>query len=137
MPSLPGLDHLALTVTDVERSTAFYALLFGVQPSSTMNDGPFVRRKFTLDGGLGLGLTEHRPSAGAGKFDEQNPGLDHVGFLVSDVTQLEEWAAHLDSMGVAHSGLVTASYGTVLSFKDPDGVALEFFVPTQASDPSV
>lgn len=136
MPSLPGLDHLALTATDVETNTAFYTVLFGVQPSSTMNDGAFVRRKFTLAGGLGLGLTEHRPSAGLGTFDEQNPGLDHVGFSVSDIAQLEEWAAHLDSMGVAHSGLVTASYGTVLSFKDPDGVALEFFAPAQTPDPS-
>ncbi|TLM80915.1 VOC family protein [Pseudarthrobacter sp. NamE5] len=136
MPSLPGLDHFALTVTDVEKSAAFYAVLLGVQPSSTMNDGPFVRRKFTLAGGLGLGLTEHRPSEGLGTFDEQNPGLDHVGFSVAGIAQLEEWEAHLDSMGVQHSGLITASYGTVLSFKDPDGVALEFFAPAQAPDPS-
>lgn len=68
----------------------------------------------------------------------QHPGLDHVGFLVCDITQLEEWAAHLDSMGAAHSGLVTASYGTALSFKDPDGVALGIFrFDHQASDPSV
>ncbi|MET3176806.1 UNVERIFIED_ORG: glyoxylase I family protein [Arthrobacter sp. UYCu721] len=129
MPSLPGLDHLALTVTDVEKSTAFYAVLLNIQPGLTMNDGPFVRRKFTLAGGLTLGLTEHRPSQGPHKFDEQNPGLDHIGFSVSGNAQLEEWAAHLDNMGVRHSGLVTATYGTALSFKDPDGVALEFFAP--------
>lgn len=136
MPSLPGIDHLALTVTNIEKSTAFYAQLLGAQPSSSMTDGPFVRRKFTLAGGLGLGLTEHRPGKAPGTFDEQNPGLDHVGLSVANISQLEEWAAHLDSIGVDHSGLVTASYGTALSFKDPDGVALEFFVPAQACHPA-
>lgn len=129
LPSLPGVDHIALTVIDIEKSTAFYTVLLGIEPSSTMNDGAFLRRKFTLANGLGLGLTEHRPSENQNTFNEQNPGLDHVGLSVSDISQLEEWAAHLDSMGVDHSGLMSAPYGTVLSFKDPDGVALEFFSP--------
>lgn len=130
MPSLPGVDHIALTVVDVEKSSAFYATLLGIQPSSTMNDGAFLRKKFTLAGGLGLGLTEHQLSEGADPFNEQNPGLDHVGFSVAEISQLEQWASHLESMGVLHSGLVDASYGTVLSFKDPDGIALEFFTPS-------
>lgn len=35
------------------------------------------------------------------------------------------------TLGVAHSGIVDAHYGSGLSFRDPDGIALEFFAPAQ------
>lgn len=133
MPALPSIDHLALTVTDVEVSVAFYSRLWGTEPSGTMLDGPFIRRKFALGGGASLGLTEHRTASGEGRFDEHNPGLDHVGFSVASSAELLEWAVHLDSLGVVHSGLIEAPYGTALNFKDPDGIALEFFFPKQGS----
>ena len=42
------------------------------------------------------------------------------------------WAAlgaarRLDELGVAHGGIKDASYGSGLSFRDPDGIALELF----------
>ncbi|QYF90709.1 VOC family protein [Arthrobacter sp. PAMC25284] len=129
MPALPAIDHLALTVSNAEASVAFYSRLWDARPTGTMNDGPFVRHKFDLGGGMSLGLTEHREAPGDTRFNEQNPGLDHVGFAVASGTELAEWAAHLDGIGVAHSGIVEASYGHALSFKDPDGIALEFFLP--------
>ncbi|MEO8220880.1 MAG: VOC family protein [Specibacter sp.] len=128
MPALPHIDHLALTVTDMTISTTFYSRLWATEPSGHMADGPFTRRIFALAGGLTLGLTQHDISSGKG-FDEKNPGLDHIGFAVHDRTGLLEWRDHLDEIGVEHSGLVEASYGTALSFKDPDGIALEFFAP--------
>jgi hypothetical protein len=30
---------------------------------------------------------------------------------------------------VPHGGIIDAHYGSALSFKDPDGIALEFFAP--------
>jgi hypothetical protein len=33
----------------------------------------------------------------------------------------------LGELGIDHGGVVDAPYGAVLSFKDPDGNALEFF----------
>lgn len=50
--------------------------------------------------------------------------MDHVGFGGAEI---EQWRDHLDGIGVAHSGVVEADYGLALSFKDPDGNALEFF----------
>ncbi|MET3707063.1 VOC family protein [Arthrobacter sp. UYEF6] len=129
MPALPAIDHLALTVTDVEVSVAFYSRLWDTEPTGTMLDGPFIRRKFDLGGGVSLGLTEHRAASGEGRFSERNPGLDHVGFSVASAAELLEWAAHLDTIGVVHSGPIDAPYGTAVNFKDPDGIALEFFLP--------
>ena len=31
--------------------------------------------------------------------------------------------------GIAHGGIVDAHYGSGVSFRDPDGIALEFFAP--------
>lgn len=39
------------------------------------------------------------------------------------------WARRLDALGVMHGGIVDASYGSVLGFWDPDGIAPEFFAP--------
>ena len=126
--ALPHIDHLALTVTDITVSTTFYSRLWQSEPTGYMADGPFIRRIFTLAGGLTLGLTEHALSSEK-DFDEKNPGLDHIGFAVRDRTGLLEWRDHLEEIGVEHNGLVEAPYGTALSFKDPDGIALEFFLP--------
>ena len=127
MPALPHIDHLALTVTDITVSTSFYSRLWETEPTGYMDDGPFIRRIFTLAGGLTLGLTQHTISS-AKDFDEKNPGLDHIGFAVKGRAGLLEWRDHLEKLGVKHSGLVEASYGPALSFKDPDGIALEFFL---------
>jgi hypothetical protein len=42
---------------------------------------------------------------------------------------LERWAARLDELGIEHGQIKDASYGSGLSFRDPDGIALEFFCP--------
>jgi glyoxylase I family protein len=36
-------------------------------------------------------------------FDERTVGLDHLAVNVSDRATLEDWARHLDSLGVQHS----------------------------------
>ncbi len=32
-------------------------------------------------------------------------------------------------LGIDHGGIKDASYGSGVSFRDPDGIALEFFAP--------
>ncbi len=127
-PRITGVDHVAVTVTDLDASVEFYAALLGAEPVATMDDGPFLRRLFALPGGVNLGLTQHDQGSGQ-PFAAATPGLDHLGLRVADRAELEAWSRHLDDLGVAHGGLQDAPYGTALSFVDPDGVALEFFVP--------
>lgn len=128
MPALAGIHHVALTVTDLAVSLPFYERLLGMPPATTMTDGPFHRRVFALPGGQGLGLTQHEHGKD-GPFDPTVPGLDHVGLACSSRDELQVWAQHLDSIGVAHTGVQDAEYGSALSFRDPDGNALELFVP--------
>ena len=46
-----------------------------------------------------------------------------------DRTELEKWVRRLDELGIAHGDIKDAAYGSGLSFRDPDGIALEFFAP--------
>ncbi len=123
VPAFSGIDHVALTVTDLAVSVPFYEKVLGSSPTTTMSDGPFTRRVFTLPNGQGLGLTQHEAGSGA-SFEPTIAGLDHLGFACNDREQLVAWAAHLDQLGIAHSAVRDADYGSALSFTDPDGNAL-------------
>jgi catechol-2,3-dioxygenase len=50
-----------------------------------------------------------------------------LAFHCNSRAELESWRTHLDTLGVANSGVVDAGYGSALSFRDPDNIALEFF----------
>lgn len=40
--------------------------------------------------------------------------------------------AKLDELGIAHEGIKKAHYGSGLSFRDPDNIALEFFAAPES-----
>ena len=62
-------------------------------------------------------------------FNERRLGLDHLAFACRTRGDLEAWEARLEELGIANGGIVDAGYGSGLSFRDPDNVALEFFAP--------
>ncbi len=57
------------------------------------------------------------------------PGLDHVAFACANRGELEQWETKLNELGIENGGVVDAPYGSGLSFRDPDNIALEFFAP--------
>jgi hypothetical protein len=52
-----------------------------------------------------------------------------VAALVSSVLLVGGSPGRLNKLGVANGGIVDAPYGSGLSFRDPDNIALEFFAP--------
>ena len=90
--------------------------------------GGFHHTVFALDGGQLFGLHTH-PNGAGDQFDELRTGLDHVAFACGNRDELQRWAARLDELGIAHGGIKDAHYGSGVSFRDPDGIALEFFAP--------
>jgi glyoxylase I family protein len=117
-------------VSDLERSTQWYSALFGSEPVLDEDEegGAFHHTVYALGGGQLFGLHTHT-QPGSGNFDETSVGLDHVSFACSGRGELQQWADHLDSLGVSHDGIKDAGYGSGVSFRDPDGIALEFFAP--------
>jgi catechol-2,3-dioxygenase len=84
---------------------------------------------YLLGGGTLIGLHQHATPAPAGNFSEYNVGLDHLAFGLASRAELEQWAARLDELGVERGRIKDAGYGSGVSFRDPDGIALEFFAP--------
>lgn len=130
VPTFTNIHHLAVTVRDLDASVAFYEQVFGFEPATEIDDETLHRKLFALPGGTNLGLTQHDrgDDAGFSLFSPFSPGLDHLGLAVESLDELDAWAQHLTERGIEHSGIVEASYGYALSFKDPDQIALEFFV---------
>jgi len=62
------------------------------------------------------------------RFDERRVGLDHLSLRVADREELERWVEHLDGCGVAHSGIIDATWGPTVVFRDPDNIQVELFV---------
>lgn len=130
MTTFPPLTHVALTVRDLSVSVPWYEALLDADPVIDEDTDPGLHHTvYLLRNGTLLGLHQHEKTAPAGTFSEYNVGLDHVAFGCADRGELEKWAGKLDELGVAHGGIKDASYGSGLSFRDPDGLALEFFAP--------
>jgi glyoxylase I family protein len=136
--SLGPVHHLRLTVTDVQRSRAFYTELLGFQiamDAPPPADDP--HHDLTVDllqdgivmvnGDLLLGLRPVDAERASDRFDPFRCGLDHLSFAVAGRAELEAAVRAFQERGVEHSAITDLPpFGiAVLPFKDPDGVALE------------
>jgi catechol 2,3-dioxygenase-like lactoylglutathione lyase family enzyme len=126
--SFPRIAHVALTVADLERSVPWYRQLFDAEPVLDEDTGPFRHVVWSLGDTL-VGLHEFPDGRDDVQFDERRPGLDHLSFACADRSELAQWAARLDELGIPHGAIEEAGYGFGLSFRDPDGLPLEFFAP--------
>ncbi|RDG37115.1 VOC family protein [Streptomyces corynorhini] len=127
--------HVRLTVTDIDRSRAFYEDLFGLPVAFELppdaDDKTREELSFLFGGviyQLGDSLLGLRPVA-SDRFDEDRVGLDHVSFAVSSREELEAARRVLDDRGVPHAGIKDIGVGCILEFRDPDNIALELFAP--------
>jgi lactoylglutathione lyase len=133
MAFTPG--HIALNVTDLARSTAFYRTVFAFDVVAERTDGD---RRFAFlgqDGALVLTLWEQS----AGTFAVDRPGLHHLSFEVADIDAVRRAETVLKGLGVdfAYDGIVPHGEGAAsggVFFTDPDGVRLEIYAPTGADD---
>ncbi len=126
-----GVNHLALTVTDLKRARDFYTGLLGFQ--TLMEMGP---TRVMLSNGsaiLALSLAPDPKRAPRGdRFDENRVGLDHLSFSVASRADLDRAVRLFDERGVPHgeiedTGPAMRMY--LLAFRDPDNTQLELTAP--------
>lgn len=129
MTTFPALTHVALTVRDLSVSVPWYEALLEAKPVLDEDTDPGFHHTVYLIGNTLLGLHQHTTTAPQEPFSEFRVGLDHVAFGCADRAELEQWERRLNELGITNGGIKDATYGSGVSFRDPDGIALEFFAP--------
>lgn len=129
MPEFASVSHLDLSVSDVESSASWYSEVLGLRRLRRADLDNRIMIVLRHDAsGLIIGLNQHNVPV-AERFDERRPGLDHVGFAVTERKDLDDWQARLASLGVTHSPVqdTASGAGAALVFRDPDNIQLEFW----------
>ena len=134
MPRVTGIHQVAITLTNLERSVAWYrnARSFSTGLSAEHQDGtgrfaPRVNSGFSVVSSLDVDS-----DTGGESFPETHTGLVHEFLTVEDHSSLEEREHHLTELSVGHSALTHRPLDgqpgrSVVVFRDPDNVQHEFF----------
>ena len=126
-PKLAGMRHVALFVKELEACEKFYTELLGmVVEWRPDNDNIY------LCGGCD-NLALHRAAEQA---PIQNQRLDHIGFIINSIEQVDQWYTFLKTQGVKIAKEPRTHRDGARSFYcfDPDGttVQLIFHPPISA-----
>ena len=125
----PGLNHIILTVSNTERSHAFYGDLLGF-PVTVIEEDPDKSFFFT-SGGVQFFFFPSRQPIPNDRFSEFRIGLDHLSFSAPNKEALQELAHKLTAAGVDTKGaeqfIHTGNW--YVSFRDPDSIQLEYWLP--------
>jgi catechol 2,3-dioxygenase-like lactoylglutathione lyase family enzyme len=122
------IHHIDLTVSDLARSTEFYARvlpLLGLRRADNVPEGPiFAGDSFEL------GLVQATSSAKRA-HDRYSPGLHHLAFAAPTKESVDAVHAQLVALGVRilDAPAVYERYAPgyyAVFFADPDGVKLEY-----------
>ena len=131
--TITGIRHVGLTVTDLDRSAAWYARVLDVIELFREAEG---QRTAVIMGRPGTSLLfglVHFADGANDAFSPFRTGLDHLCFAVANREQVNAWAARLDELGVPNWGVVEMKTSPIVNFKDPDGIALAIAVPPSSS----
>lgn len=129
MPSITGGHHVALTVSDADRSAEWYCSLLNMEVALT-GDSEDVKFRVLADprSGWVVGVRQYSARE-ADRFDEFRTGLDHLAFGVTTRAELEAWEKELSSREIIFTPIAETPIGSVIVFRDPDNIQLEFWLP--------
>ena len=127
MPDITSIHHVSFTVTDIDRSVAWYQEVLGL--AELMKEDHPDGKGYAIvlgkpDFSMCVGLHTHSANA-AEPCDETRTGLDHVSFRVAQRADLDTWAQHFKKLGVSQSPINEKGGYAVLVFRDPDNIQLE------------
>ncbi len=122
--TLGPINHISMTVTDVQRSAQWYAHSFGLVRASEeiADDGRGHVLLVSPTGGWMLSLTT-----------AASPAVDHVAVTCRDRDELLAWRDVLTKRAAAPGTITDAPYGSGLVVRDPDDLQLELFAPAAAT----
>jgi catechol 2,3-dioxygenase-like lactoylglutathione lyase family enzyme len=122
---LPRVDQESLTVTNLNVSARFYTQVLGFTVVLDFGYALACMHKTT---GFMLSLIRHPDGSGT-RFMHSQTGLDHLGLTARNRTELLGWEQRLRELDVEFTPVQDSDLGHHLNFRDPDGIALEFYAP--------
>jgi len=127
-----ALDHLALKVTDMDKTLHFYHQVLGLELLRTSGPNAEGGRSAVLQaGGQKIDMFSRPDFVSADK--DKPVGMDHL-CLIMETASVEDLIAHLQQAKVEiFWGPVTRHSSTSVYVYDPDGVHVELRVETPAS----
>jgi catechol 2,3-dioxygenase-like lactoylglutathione lyase family enzyme len=102
-----GLNHIALTVTDIRRSREFYVKHLGLTVTSESNSSCFLTA-----GGNFVAL-----------FRGERPGLHHYCYSI------EDYSVGVAAQRLRMQGIESRTQGDRIYFDDPDGLEVQLSSP--------
>lgn len=136
MPSISGIHHLSLSVTDLERSVRWYGEVLGFTVSARLQRSGFSRVRLQQpDCDLTITLTCHLDGS-SDDFDERRTGLDHLALRVTSLAELERFEQRFAQHTIPNSGIkpTPSGAGAMITCRDPDHVQLELVADEPAGD---
>jgi glyoxylase I family protein len=130
MPTFSKVSHISFSARDAERSAAWWREVFDmVDIDRVQGDGWRGILLIHPPTATIIEFQQHDANQGE-RFDPARTGFDHLGFKVDDPAELDEWQRHFEEHGVTFTPVAHNEYGSVLTFKDPDGIQFEMFYRT-------
>ncbi|MEO8392549.1 MAG: VOC family protein [Chloroflexota bacterium] len=128
-----GLDHITLTVSDLEHARQFYGDFLGFDLTAAPQDYAdlvFAGGYSFMIGEVEIGLMRHAETPPGDRFHETRIGLDHLAFKAPNEAALHALAEKLVQAGIATKGVERFERSGKLSvtFRDPDNIQLEYWL---------
>jgi glyoxylase I family protein len=119
------IDHIVLTIGDINRSAEFYSKIFG-EPAYR-NEGSVMY----MIGPTRLFLILPRvPALPNDTFNPKRIGLEHFAIGITTIEDLKEIEKALDKGSIKHSGIHIDNHSgkEKIWLDDPDKIRVEFFM---------
>ena len=136
--AFPPLTHVALTVRDLAVSVPWYEALLDAEPVIDEDTDPDMHHTvYLLGNGTLLGLHQHEHAGARRARSASSASVSTTSRSAAPTApSSRSGPRRLDELGIEHGGIKDAPYGSGLSFRDPDGIALEFFAPPARPEPA-
>jgi lactoylglutathione lyase len=122
-----AVGHIALNVSDIEISKAFYQEVLGMRVTSESLQFPLKYASMAWDGKIVLTLWEQS----GGRFKKRRAGLHHLAFEADSIKQVNRTKGLLENLGAHWSEgaqlYAEGSRAAAIHFKDPDGIRIELY----------